>query len=426
MPRVPRVAFFPDSFHEVNGVAHTARQFTAWAGRTGKPFLCIRAGERSKPYALEGTVESLELPRGFASFALDKDLRYDPLYWRHTPRILGALRAFRPDLIHITGPSELGMLGAALAHHLQVPLAASWHTNVHEYAASRSLWALHLLPARFRPSAAFRIQAAALRASAFFYSRARILFAPNPALCLLLTARTGRPCALMPRGIDAQLFSPAHRTVPDSQPLLALNTASPSPQHAHAQSHPGACQELPPGPWTLGYVGRLSIEKNVALLPTIARELNSRFHSLGLPGVRFLIIGQGAQEQALRAAMPDATFAGVLRGLALAQAYANMDCFVFPSHTDTFGNVVLEALASGVPAVVTPDGGPAHIIRSSSGAGSICQDAGFPQAIAAILADPIHHACLRAKARAYAETASWDSVFKGVYDAYCEAGMDAR
>ncbi len=131
LPRPLRVAFFPDSFHEVNGVAHTARQFTEWAARTGKPFLCVRAGEGAGA-ARQGSVEVLELPRGRASFALDKDLRYDPLFARHLPTILRALEAFQPDLVHVTGPSELGMLGAALARRLRVPLAASWHTNVPE------------------------------------------------------------------------------------------------------------------------------------------------------------------------------------------------------------------------------------------------------------------------------------------------------
>ena len=101
----------------------------------------------------------------------------------------------------------------------------------------------------------------------------------------------------------------------------------------------------------------------------------------------------------------------------LAAAYANMDLFVFPSHTDTFGNVVLEALASGVPAVVTPEGGPKTIVRDGE-TGRIVPDEGFAAAVAAILADPEQHAAMRRAARSYAETASWDSVFDGVYAAY--------
>ncbi len=406
MPRVPRVAFFPDSYHEVNGVAHTARQFTAWAGRTGKPFLCVCAGSGALQRTQRDSVETLQLPRGAASFALDKDLRYDPFFLRHASAIQRALRAFRPDILHITGPSELGMLGAALAHKLGIPLAASWHTNVHEYAARRSGWALRLLPPSQRAAAARAIEQTALRAAALFYRSARILFAPNPELCTLLAAATGRPCLLMTRGINAELFSPGHRTTPS--PVTS-------------------------GVWTLGYVGRLSIEKNVALLPRIAQELRTLGFSDGRDGasprLRFLIVGQGAEEASLRAQLPGAGFPGVLRGPALAEAYSNMDCFLFPSHTDTFGNVVLEAMACGVPAIVTPDGGPAHIVRSSGsvpgnvsgGGGLVAADEQFAAAVASLITDPEKHARMRQHARSYAASASWDAVFEGVYAAYAQA-----
>ena len=94
-----------------------------------------------------------------------------------------------------------------------------------------------------------------------------------------------------------------------------------------------------------------------------------------------------------------------------------MDLFVFPSHTDTFGNVVLEALASGVPAVVTPDGGPASIVRDGQ-TGRVVPDESFAPAIAELLSEPARLAAMRQAARNYAEGASWDSVFEGVYAAY--------
>jgi phosphatidylinositol alpha 1,6-mannosyltransferase len=100
--------------------------------------LSLRAGRRSDAGASLKTdnVWTLELPRGFLSFALEKDLRFDPAFLRHIPLIGEVLERFKPDLIHMTGPSEVGMLGAGLAHHLGLPLAASWHTNVHEYAGA--------------------------------------------------------------------------------------------------------------------------------------------------------------------------------------------------------------------------------------------------------------------------------------------------
>jgi phosphatidylinositol alpha 1,6-mannosyltransferase len=334
-----------------------------------------------------GSVTTLELPRGFFSFVLDKDLRFDLSFLRHSRRIVRALREFRPDVIHITGPSEVGMLGAWLAYRLHIPLVASWHTNVHEYAATRADWLLDRLPRSRRAGAAAAIEAAALWASAAFYRKARILFAPNAQLCALLEKATRRTCLLMPRGVDAELFSPAHRT--------------------RAGSGNGD------GEFVLGFVGRLSIEKNIQLLVRVHDELVAR----GVENFRFLIVGQGSEEPWLRSRMPRATFTGVLRGAALSEAYANMDLFLFPSHTDTFGNVVLEAMASGVPAIVTPDGGPCQLVRDGE-TGRVVRDEDFTNATVAVMRNRELHARMRTAARLYAAGASWDAVFDGVYAGY--------
>jgi glycosyltransferase involved in cell wall biosynthesis len=151
----------------------------------------------------------------------------------------------------------------------------------------------------------------------------------------------------------------------------------------------------------------------VALLATIQQELEQ----MGIHDFRFMIVGHGAEEAWLREHLPRAEFTGVLKGQALSEAYANMDLFVFPSHTDTFGNVVLEALASGVPAIVTPDGGPPTIVRDGE-TGRIVPDEEFANAVAGVIRDPAQHAAMRAAARPYALTMSWDAVFDGVYAAY--------
>jgi phosphatidylinositol alpha 1,6-mannosyltransferase len=386
-----RVAYFPDSFHEVNGVAHTSRQFEAFAQRRDLPFLSVRAGDRTKPYVRNSRVASLELKRGFLSFALEKDLRIDLGFLRHLPLIARTVREFKPDIIHITGPSELGFVGMFLSLQLGIPLVASWHTNVHEYAAKRSSWFLRFLPPGQSTTAAMHIKQITLAATARFYRRARILFAPNAELCKLLERRTSRPCRLMPRGVDTELFSPQHR-----------DRATGDRQ------------------FVLGFVGRLSVEKNVTLLKQVGEQLDAA----GLTNYRFLIIGHGAEEAWLRENLPKADLPGVLRGEELSRAYANMDLFVFPSHTDTFGNVVLEALASGVPAVVTPDGGPRHIVREGE-TGIIAEDKNFAAAIASVLRDPGRHARMREASRQYALSASWDAVFEGVYSAYNSALVTA-
>jgi phosphatidylinositol alpha 1,6-mannosyltransferase len=380
----PRIAYFPDSFHEINGVAHTSRHFEAFARRRNLPFLCVRAGDREENLIQDGNVWTLELPRGIFSFALEKDLRFDPAFPRHVPLIEETLAQFSPDVIHITGPSEVGMLGAGLAHHLDLPLAASWHTNVHEYAAKRADWFLRMLPQERAEATGQKIEELTMTAAAKFYSVARVLFAPNRELCKLLERTTGRPCHLMPRGVDAELFHPAKRA-----------------RHVDDKE------------FVLGFVGRLSIEKNVAQLVAVQDELER----MGITNFRFLIVGHGAEQNWLRERLHRAEFPGVLRGEALSTAYANMDLFVFPSHTDTFGNVILEAMASGVPAIVTPDGGPCTIVRDGQ-TGRIVRDEQFSAAVAEILTDADRHVKMREAARAYAETASWDAVFDGVYDAY--------
>jgi glycosyltransferase involved in cell wall biosynthesis len=166
----------------------------------------------------------------------------------------------------------------------------------------------------------------------------------------------------------------------------------------------------------LGYVGRLSIEKNVALLARVERELAT----MNGGELRFLIVGHGSEEESLRAELSQADFAGVLRGTTLAEAYANMDVLVFPSHTDTFGNVVLEALASGVPAVVTPDGGPKYIVRDGE-TGFVTTDDRFAETIAELVRDGARLERMRMTAREYAMECSWDAVFERVYAGYGEA-----
>ena len=389
--RVPRVAYFPDSFHEVNGVAHTSRNFLAFAERHRLPFLCVRAGGRTAAFEQIGELRTLELGRSKASVRMEKDLEFDALFWRHAGAIRRELKRFKPDVIHITGPSELGIFGAYFAWELSIPLAASWHTNLHEYAARRMVWLTQHLGERRGGAVERGVESGALWATSQFYKLAQVLFAPNDELCRMLERSTGRPCYLMQRGVDTELFSPARRVR-----IAGDNTV------------------------VLGYVGRLSVEKNVALLARVERELAA----MRVGGVRFLIVGHGSEEPALRAELSQANFAGVLRGTALAEAYANMDLLVFPSHTDTFGNVVLEALASGVPAVVTPDGGPKFIVRDGE-TGFVVQDDEFARAVAILVQDRARLERMRVCARAYAMECSWDTVFERVYAGY-ETALEAK
>jgi len=382
MTHPPRVAFFTDSFHEVNGVALTSRQFEAFARRRNLPFLSVHCGAQNFVAATE-PAWTFELQRGRAAFGLDRDLFCDPLLYLQRERVEEVVREFRPDVIHITGPGDVGTLGAWLAHALRVPLAASWHTNLHEFAARRLERMFGAAPRGFRKGLARHTESAVLSCVLRFYELGKVLFAPNPELVELLRERTERPTFLMERGIDTDLFSPEKRDRSD-------------------------------GPLTLGFVGRITPEKGVRFLSEIERALLAA----GLCDFRFVIVGGGSEQSWLAQHLWHAEFPGVLSGETLARAYANMDVFVFPSHTDTFGNVVLEAMASGVPAVVTADGGPKFLVRSGETGFVAADEPSFLHHVVELAVNRGLRESMCEASRRRALDRSWDRVFEEVYARY--------
>jgi hypothetical protein len=137
MTRLPRVALFTDAYTEANGVARVSQDLEAYAERCGVPFLCVYAGNTTR-LTEHGRGLRLELRRSAAAFQIEHDLAFDLLLWRHLRTVARALTSFKPDIVHITGPSDVGQLGAYLGHRLSIPMVGSWHTNLHEYAALRS------------------------------------------------------------------------------------------------------------------------------------------------------------------------------------------------------------------------------------------------------------------------------------------------
>jgi len=385
-----RAAYFTDTYLEIDGVANTARQFEAYAKRHGVPFLILHGGYTKEALVRDGSVMRAELPRGRVGITIDRNHEFDVLFLRHLSRAEQIVREFKPDVLHITGPSDVGLLGALVAHRLKIPLVGSWHTNVHEYAERRALPLLFSLPKRWRANVGQRIGEGTLQIVSRLYKIPRVLMAPNRELIELLEKKTGKPCFLMSRGVDTELFHPSKR-------------------------------DREGGPFLIGYVGRITLEKNVELLIEIERGLKAA----DISGYQFLIVGQGASEASLRANLPGAEFTGVLRGEQLARAYAQMDAFVFPSTTDTFGNVVLEAMASCVVALVTNKGGPQFIVSSGIN-GFVCPDTGaFVENIRRIKDSPEELKNLREAARRHAESASWDNVFDAVYRAY-QVALDSK
>jgi glycosyltransferase involved in cell wall biosynthesis len=300
-------------------------------------------------------------------------------YW--TPP-LPPLAAVRLEREQIENQLDLASL-ISLTDHDNIEAPMLLRVVPEARAASLLRW----LPARISRRLGESIREASLRATLRYYHIAQVLFAPNQELIDLLEKGTRKPCSLMQRGVDTTVFDPARRDRGDDT-------------------------------FVIGYVGRLTVEKNVRLLVELERELLCA----GIRNFRFLVVGQGAEEPWLRANLRRAEFPGVLAGDALGRAYANMDVFVFPSRTDTYGNVVLEALASGVPAVVTDSGGPRFVLRSGEN-GFVAADLhGFVSRVQGLIDHPAELAAMRVSARIHALAASWDNVFESVYADY-ERGL---
>jgi len=172
------------------------------------------------------------------------------------------------------------------------------------------------------------------------------------------------------------------------------------------------------GPFQIGYVGRLTAEKNVRALARLEEALLA----LGHRDFRIVVVGQGAEEKWLRDHMKQVEFTGLLTGRELSQTFANLDLLAFPSETDTFGLVVLEAFASGVPAVVTGGGGPKYTVRHGRTGYAAYTFDEFVSFTSLLMSRPDLHSAMRVAAREQAVTTSWDRIFEGVYEAY-ETGL---
>ena len=385
MEKKLRVAFFPDSYLEVNGAAMTCRRLVKYAAHNQLPFLCIHAGPEASISA-DGSVTHLALKRSPLSFSLDEELAYDPFFQRHANRVLRQILEFKPDVIHITGLNDVSIIGAYLAWKLQLPLLGSWHTNIHEFAASRIERILRFLPNKMLSAISGFAERKIMDGSGLYYKMPKVILSPNQELVDDLHRRTGRESRIMGRGVDTEIFNPSKRTVNDDV-------------------------------FRLGSVGRLRAEKNVRLLI----DLEKAMLESGRTNIKFTVAGEGNEREYLEANMKTAEFTGFIDGEQLSRAYANMDVFVFPSETDAFGNVAQEANASGVPAIVSDKGGPKYIVRPD--------ETGF---IAKGLEDFIKYsfelyddreklAKMRTLSREHAMSRSWDSIFEGVYDGYREA-----
>ncbi len=378
-----RVALFTDSLFETNGVATLSQQLTRFAQNSERPFFCAYGGECTN-VADQGSLRILELQRSLAAFRLDKGLYCDPLrVFRYRKQVVEELSSFKPDLVHITGPGDLSWLGLWAAHTLRIPLVASWHTNLHEYASRRLLKLCSVMPVAWGQKLAAGAEHQSLRGLMRFYRMARFYLAPNAGMVELLQQRLApRPAYIMAHGVDLDNFSPTLR---------------------------------PPGkrPFRIGYVGRLTAEKNVRAFA----DLERRLLAAGNDDFEILMVGDGGESHWLKKNLRRVQLPGTLRGAELAAAFASMDVFVFPSQTDTFGLVVLEAMASGVPVAVSPETGARIGFREGVHGFS---NGDYANNVQALVNDEKLRRKMGAEARSFACSHSWRSVFEQLYETYSE------
>ena len=230
-------------------------------------------------------------------------------------RLAAILREFQPDVVHLASPFVLGWQGVAAADALRVPAVAVYQTDVVAYAEKYGM-----------------PQASALvgRHLARLHRRATVTLAPSTSSLQQLEGLGVDRLRRWGRGVDTDRFGPERR----SKAWRA---------------------RVAPGETVVGYVGRLAPEKQVEDLAALA----------GVDGARLVVVGDGPARPALERALPAATFTGHLTGAALAEALASFDVFVHPGESETFGQTIQEALASGVPVVATGTGGPVDLVRSS-------------------------------------------------------------
>jgi glycosyltransferase involved in cell wall biosynthesis len=331
----------------------------------------------------------VEIKRGPAAFPLDHDLSCDPFLSRHKNWVTTQVLPFQPQIVHVVGPSDIGILGLWVAHTLRVPLVASWHTNLHEYAGRRLHKLFSFLPDTWRERISETAERQSLRACMGFYGLARFLLAPNEAMVRMLQERTGKPAFPMAHGVDTEAYSPQRRCRRDRT-------------------------------FSIGYVGRLTPEKNVRLFVDLERSLIDR----GRRDFRFTLIGEGNEKDWLRKHLEFGETPGILRGEALAEAFANMDVFVFPSRTDTFGLVLLEAMASGVPVVVSPQTGARVGVRHGVTGFHAPDSDSFTERVLQLMNSEALRLRMGAAARVFACSRAWNGVFEQLYSTY-ERGLEA-
>jgi phosphatidylinositol alpha 1,6-mannosyltransferase len=356
-----RVALVASSYNYIrDGVALTLNRLVAFLERHGVEVLVFAPVGKTAAIAHAGTlvpVPSIPVP-GRPEYRCAFGV----------PRT--RLEEFAPDLIHLAvAPDLLGFSAIRTAKRMGVPLVASCHTRFETYLKHYwyTAWAEHLLNCYLR----------------FAYNAAREVYVPSPSMQDALAASGVKtPSKPWPRGVDTDLFHPGKR----SEAWRA--------RHGIGESE-----------YVVAFVSRLVREKELDTVIATERLLQAR----EMPH-RLVIVGDGPERAMLERALPDAVFTGFLQGEDLAAAYASADVFLFPSETETFGNVTLEAMASGLPCLCADaTGSRSLVVHGETGFLVAPRNAhSFAGRVTVLARDPELRAQLGAAARARALGYSWD------------------
>ncbi len=376
-----KIALFTDTYpNDINGVARTLGMLVSHAEARGHEIALV--SPHVSPSAAEKTVLHRQLPG--IPIPIYPDLQLARGIDGKGKR---ALRDFAPDVVHVATESSVGLSGRRWAVRNGVPLVTSFHTNFPAYVASYRAPFLEPWVWRY------------LR---WFHDPATTTLCPSRATLAELEAHAfhGR-LGIWSRGVRTELFDPELRS-----------------EEVRQRIAPGADR-------ILLYAGRIAHEKRVDVLLDVYLRVRDRLDER----VALVFVGDGPAAAGLRKRAPDDVhFTGFLRDRALAEAYAAADLFVFASETETFGNVVLEALASGVPAVAVNRGGVTEtVLPGKTGALVPPNDVvAFSDACIRLLENEDERRRLAEGARSEALSRSWTTVLDGVLDAYDGATSLAR
>ncbi|HYA47890.1 MAG TPA: glycosyltransferase family 1 protein [Burkholderiales bacterium] len=371
---------------EVNGVARTVGLMVEALCERGHEVQLVRPRQRDEP-ALpmdEGPEQKL-VPGMPIPFYRHLQMGFAP------PELLQAEWSVRrPDIVHVVTEGPLGWAATSTARRLGIPTCSDFHTNFHSYSRHYGMGVFAGIVSRY------------LR---FLHNRTGCTLVPTAEMRASLEAAGYERVEVVGRGVDTLLFSPARRSD-------RLRSA-------------WGCRG---GETVALYVGRIAPEKNLALFIRAALAMRAED-----PSLRVVLVGDGPQSAELRARHPDFVFAGMRTGADLAEHYASADTFLFPSTTETFGNVTLEAMASGLAVVAYDYAAARQYLRHQASAllAPTHDGAAFVAMAERLAKQPELVSRLRVEARRIAETVSWcrtfddlERVLRNVIRAH-RAGTDA-